>query len=166
VAEPRILPALDDWLGDLFAPDRLDETVATILASADQEPETAELRQARRRAEAAQTRLSRYVRALDAGMDPALVARQTREAQIELSAAEAIITSHKGQHRAIDEALLRALITDGEALPRLLEVATPEERRQIYSSAGVHLDYIRHEDGSEVIRASLRVEFLRVGEGT
>ncbi len=166
VAEPRILPALDEWLGDLFAPDRLDETVATILAAAEEAPVPDELRQAKRRADAARTRLNRYVRALDAGMDPALVARQTREAQVELAAAEATIASYQGQHRKMDETELRALLTDGEALPRLLEVATPEERRQIYSAAGVHLDYIRHEDGSEVIRASLRVEFLRVGEGT
>jgi hypothetical protein len=156
----------EDWLGELFSPARLEETVTAILFAADDEPEPLDLRQARQQAEAAQKRLSRYVRALDAGMDPELVVRQTREAQIELAAAKAIIASHRGHERALDEGALRALLTDGGALGGLLEVATPEERRQIYSAAGVQLDYVRRDDGSELVRAALRVEFLRVGEGT
>ncbi len=166
VAEARVLPAVDEWLGELFSPDRLEETVTAILSAGDDEPEPLDLRQARQRAEAAQKRLSRYVRALDAGMDPQLVVKQTREAQIELAAAKAIIASHQGHERALDEASLRALLSDGGALPMLLEVATAEERRQIYSAAGLQLDYVRREDGSELVRAALRVEFLRVGEGT
>ena len=42
----------------------------------------------------------------------------------------------------------------------------PKNLTASVTAAGVQLDYVRSEDGSELVRAALRVEFLRVGEGT
>jgi hypothetical protein len=82
LAEDRILPAVDAWLADLTSPDRLDSTVMAILAAdAHEATDSPELRRARLRASEAREKLSQYLDALEAGMDPALVTERTRVAQ-------------------------------------------------------------------------------------
>jgi site-specific DNA recombinase len=168
VAEARILPPLDAWLGQLFAPERLDDTIAAILAAAGEVPAAPlELRRAQARAKEARQALDRYIAGLRAGVDPALVAEQTRQEQKALAAAEATIAAFASRPGAqINEEALRRLLGSQAAMGDLLAVATPAERRQIYAEAGIHLTYLRSADGAETVRAEVRGELLRVGEGT
>ncbi|MDQ2827035.1 MAG: hypothetical protein M3Y04_08765, partial [Actinomycetota bacterium] len=163
-----ILPALDAWLGDVFAPDRLDETIAAMLSTAgENSAEPLELRRAQAQAKAARQALDRYVAGLKAGVDPALVADQTKQEQAVLAAAQATIAAYSERRPGrIDENSLRRLMTSQAAMTELLSVATPAERRQIYAATGVHLTYTRGPGGSEAVRAEVRGELLRVGEGT
>lgn len=156
---------MDERLGDLFAADRVEETVAAILAQAEQPTEPPELREARRTMADTRQRLARHVAAIEAGVDPALMATRTREAQAALAQAEAIIAGHQARPGPTVHTL-RELLTSMEAWPRLPAVATPEERRQLYDGAGVRLEYRRAGDGSETVRATVSVGFYRVGEGT
>jgi hypothetical protein len=66
---------------------------------------------------------------------------------------------------APSEVELRRLLTRLGSIVGLLDHASPDERRQFYQELGLHLTYQRHPDG-EKVRASLGVEFLRVGGGT
>ncbi len=168
VAEARILPALDAWLGDVFAPDRLDETIAALLSTAgEKSAQPLELRRAQAQAKAARQALDRYIAGLKAGVDPALVADQTKQEQAVLAAAQATIAAYSERRPGrIDENSLRRLMTSQAAMTELLSVATPAERRQIYAATGVHLTYTRGPGGSEAVRAEVRGELLRVGEGT
>lgn len=168
VAEARITPVLDAWLGDLFAPDRLDETIAMMLGAAEgPAPEPPELSEARKRAEAARTALSRYLDGLKAGVDPELVKDRTREEQRNLALAEATIAAYaQVAAMAVDESALRRVLSSQGAMASLLSQATPEERRRIYAETGIHLTYSRSDDGSEAVRAEIRGETLGVGEGT
>ncbi len=50
-------------------------------------------------------------------------------------------------------------------MPRMLAVATAEERRRIYEAAAISLVYERKDDLTESVRASLAVGFWCVGEG-
>ncbi len=141
VAEARTLPALDRWLGDLFAPDRIEETVMAIMDEADQaRPEAPELREARQTATESRKLISRHIAAIEAGVDPAVIATRMREAHVALAQAEAILAAHQdGPALSVDD--LRDLLCSGEALPQLLAVATPDERRRIYDAAGISLRY-------------------------
>ena len=86
LAEDRILPVVDEWLADLTSPDRLDSTVMAILAADVHETtDSPELRRARLQASEARKKLTQYLDALEAGMDPALVTERTRVAQGELA---------------------------------------------------------------------------------
>jgi site-specific DNA recombinase len=166
VAESRVIGVLDEWLSALSARN-LDDTVAEMLehaAALDSEPP--EVRRARNIANQAQNKLSRYLDAIEKGMDPALYVERARTAQQELASATAVIQRHApGHDDAPSEDELRRLFTRLGSIVGLLHHASPDERRQFYQELGLHLAYQRHPDGDKV-RASLGVEFLRVGGGT
>ena len=119
VAERRILPVLDAWLARLFDPDHIEETVDTLLRAdrpADNDPPP--LIEARRLASDAVTRLARHVAAIDAGVDPSILVAQTREAQVDLARANAIIAGDPVRAE-IDNALplaMGAIVSEVSAL--------------------------------------------------
>jgi len=167
LAEDRILPAVDQWLADLTSPDRLDNTVMAILAAdAHETTGSPELLRAKSQASEARKKLSQYLDALEAGMDPALVTERTRIAQGELATANAVMnvcdTSGAGD---LSEQALRELLEGVGGLTAMLAKADSAERQQVYRAAGVHLRYQRSEEG-ELVTASLRVGLFRVGGGT
>jgi site-specific DNA recombinase len=167
LAEDRILPAVDEWLADLTGPDRLESTVMAILAAdAHETTDSPELRRARLQASEARKKLSQYLDALEAGMDPALVTERTRIAQGELATANAVMnvcdSSSAGE---LSEQQLRELLEGVGGLTALLANSNSAERQHVYRAAGVHLRYQRSEEG-ERITASLRVGLFGVGGGT
>jgi DNA invertase Pin-like site-specific DNA recombinase len=167
LAEDRILPAVDGWLADLTSPDRLDSTVMAILAAdAHETTDSPDLRRARLQASEARKKLSQYLDALEAGMDPALVTERTRVAQGELASSNALINACDSSGAGeLSEQQLRELLEGVGGLTALLANSNSAERQQVYRAAGVHLRYQRSEEG-ERITASLRVGLFRVGGGT
>jgi len=159
-------PLLDDWLAALSA-GNLDDTIAEMLEHAalvDNEPP--EARRARILANQAQDKLSRYLDAIEKGMDPALYVERAKTAQQELANAQAVIAQHAPVDKApLSEDDLRQLLTRLGSIVGLLQHANPDERRQFYQELGLHLAYQRQAD-HEKVRASLGVEFFRVGGGT
>jgi site-specific DNA recombinase len=167
LAEDRILPAVDEWLADLTSPDRLDSTVMAILAAdAHEATDSPELLRAKNQASEARKKLSQYLDALEAGMDPALVTERTRIAQGELVTANAVMNVCDSSGAAeLSEQLLRELLEGVGGLTSMLAKADSAERQEVYRAAGMHLRYQRSEEG-ERITASLRVGLFRVGGGT
>ena len=161
------MPAVDEWLADLTSPDRLDSTVMAILAADAQETtDSPELRRARLQASEARKKLSQYLDALEAGMDPALVTERTRVAQGELASSNAVINACDSSGAGeLSEQQLRELLEGVGGLTALLANSNSAERQQVYRAAGVHLRYQRSEEG-ERITASLRVGLFGVGGGT
>jgi hypothetical protein len=162
VAEAWILPVLDGWLGRLFDPDHIDETV-DILLTADRRDETdpPDLIEARRLTDDAQARLARHVAAIDAGVDPGLLVEQTRRAQADLARAKGIIAAHAARSSIspLSPSAIRSVLLRHQGLPGLLrDVATPDERRQLYHDLGVTLTYERRSvrtEAQDLIRPSL-----------
>jgi site-specific DNA recombinase len=166
VAESRILPALDEWLRTLSSKN-LEETMAEMIehAAADEE-QPPEIRRARIIAGEAQTKLDRYMDAIEKGMDPTLYVERSRTAQRELVAARAVIERHSSaQKTPLGEAQLRGLLERLGDIVELLRHAEPDERRVFYQELGLRLAYQRLGE-REKIRAYLGVEFSRVGGGT
>jgi hypothetical protein len=82
LAEDRILPAVDAWLAELTSADRLERTVRTILEADSREAsDPPELRRAKLQDREARKKLTQYLDALEAGMDPALITERTRATQ-------------------------------------------------------------------------------------
>jgi DNA invertase Pin-like site-specific DNA recombinase len=158
VAEDRILPAVDGWLSDLTSPKRLDDTVTAILeADTLHSTEPPELGRARRQAAEARKKLDQYLAALDAGMDPALLAERTRAVQSELMAATAVIDTYKSAGPSLLTGKeVYGLLEGIGGLTQLLAESDTDGRQRVYRSAGVHLCYERTSDG-EKVTASLRV---------
>ncbi len=150
VAENRVIGVVDEWLAALSAKN-LDGIVAEMLEHAtaiDSEPP--EIRRARKVASQAQNKLSRYLDAIEKGMDPALYVERSRTAQQELASAMAVIQNAASAYEAaVSEDDLRRLLIRLGSIVGLLDHATPDERRQFYQELGLHLAYQRHPDRRE-----------------
>ena len=166
VAENRILPPLDDWLRAISARN-LEDTVAEMIEhAADDNNQPPEVRRAHAIANEAQTKLDRYMDAVEKGMDPTLYVERSRTAQRELAAARALIDSHpENDDVPPTKEQLRGLLERLGDVVGLLRHAEADERRQFYQELGLCVSYHRLGD-REKIRANLGVEFLRVGGGT
>jgi DNA invertase Pin-like site-specific DNA recombinase len=89
VREDWIVTALDEWLLGLFDRDRIEETVARLVASADtNEADAAAIDAARRQLADCDARLAKYRAALERGTDPTVVAGWVAEVQGQRLAAE------------------------------------------------------------------------------
>lgn len=162
VAENRILPALDEWLRTLSCKN-FEVVIAEMIhnaAAEDEEPP--EIRRARTIATKAQTKLDRYMDAIEKGMDPTLYVERSKTAQRELFAARAVIDGRSSAVEPLDEAQLRELLERVGDVVELLRHADADERHEFYQELGLRLAYQRLGE-REKVRASLGVEFSRVG---
>jgi hypothetical protein len=92
--EDAVLEALNGWIGDIFALENRDETVATLLASQGLPGEGAGYHEAAKKGLAdAQARLRRHQAAIEAGVDPSALVEVINRAQEERAAAEAEVAN-------------------------------------------------------------------------
>lgn len=166
VREERVLSALDQWLGTLTEPDRIDSTVAAILGADEKtSPEPAVVNQAHQRERRLQAELERVLAALRAGMDPALAAGETRKIQADILAARSVIDDwgRSCEHPALlAEADVRAVLSEAGGLIGLLGEADRAERASLYQALGLSLRYEKEAPtGRELVRA--RLELTRGG---
>jgi site-specific DNA recombinase len=166
VAESRIIPVLDEWLAELSSKN-VDQAVAAMLEQgAVDDSDPPEVRRARMVAKEAQTKLDRYLDAVEKGMDPSLYVERSRAAQGDLAAAKAVIEAYGASGDfTLGEDQLRDLLCRAGGITGLLQEAEPDERREFYQELGLNLVYQRVGE-REKVTASLAVEFLRVGGGT
>lgn len=92
-------------------------------------------------------KIDRHLAALEAGLDPSLVAGRTRKAQADLAAAEAVLQSMPPAPDPLTIEEVVATLEAVRALPQLLEEADAEVRHQVYKSLGINLRYRR--DGQQ-----------------
>jgi site-specific DNA recombinase len=141
VRETQIVPPLDDWIGGIFEPDRLEETCRALAEA--QEPALAEdsrSEAARRTLAGCDARLARYREALEAGTDPAVVARWISEVQAERSAAEEELHRRRPA-AALTEDDIRAMVESLGDLVGVLQAADPQKKSALYQSLGLSLTY-------------------------
>ncbi len=165
--EDRLLPHLDAWLARLFAPDRIEE-VASLVVAADAESHREEpaVTQARAAVVDCRRRLDRYLQALEAGMDPALIAARTAEVQRQQAAAEATLASAPPAPPPLTVEQVVDTLATLHRIPSLLADAAPEDRGELYRSLGVLLVYRRLEGVEQVkLQVKLGVDLERVGGG-
>jgi hypothetical protein len=88
--EDVLTEAVNAWIGGLFAPENVDQTVAALLEA--QEPEKrskTEHGSARQRLAKAEEELKRFRNAIKAGVDPAALVEAINEAQASRAVAQA-----------------------------------------------------------------------------
>lgn len=149
VAENRLLPLIDRWLDRLFDADHIDATIAALIeASGHLQQDPPEVIAARRAAKDAEERLDRHIRAINSGIDPALLVDETRQAQADLAKAQAVLDADAARHATsvLTQAAVRSVLLRHQGLPGLLrDVATADERRQLYAGLGLTLTYERRQ---------------------
>ncbi|MFI6458648.1 hypothetical protein ACIBF6_44775 [Streptosporangium amethystogenes] len=142
IREDAIVPKLDRWLGRLFVPHRVDETLGLLVEAQRIEPSEHEsLAVARRQLAECDRKLAQHRAALEAGADPAVVAGWIREEQAKKIRAEAQLRREPNRRRQLTrDDLAKVMNTMGDAV-RLLGKAEPVRKARLYAGLGVRLTY-------------------------
>ncbi len=141
--EADVLGQVDDWLGELFAPDGIDATVNQLAEQAARLEDPA----AQARAEAARARIAdydakigRYRVSLDAGGDPAVIGPWIAETQAKKVTAQAEIRTATGRrHMSREE--IEAVVAAFSDLARVVQEADAADKADIYAKLRLTLTY-------------------------
>ncbi|UNO42979.1 recombinase family protein [Streptomyces sp. MST-110588] len=141
--ESWITPPLDDWLGTVFAPHRLDDTIDSMAATEDV-PEINQAAATAARATIAEcdAKLTTHRAALEAGADPAVVTRWLAETQAARARAQADLrtaTMGAGARMSRDE--IAGLVRSISDLIGVIREAAAEDKTEIYRHLGLQLTY-------------------------
>jgi hypothetical protein len=162
--EASVLEPLNGWLDDFFAPDNVDATVASLLASQAQTSRAASAHETlKKRAADAEARLRKYQAAIGAGVDPAALVDVINEAQAERAAAGAQLDNAPAP-KVVSDAEVYAMIDSLEDVGAALSSHRPERLSQLYAKLGLELRYRPQERAVDVSIAP-RVVSVRVGGG-
>ena len=175
IAESVIAPLLDEWVAEELSPARLDLR-AEQLAAADcsGSRERYSLDQLRNQQGVANARLARLYELMKEPDYPIEIARaglkdeKAKQARIEAEIAAAQGTTTPSW--SVDD--YRAALRDGLGdIAGLLDIATADEKNELYQLLGLVLTYARTGPGSGHLAAALRPRLeprglLRVGGGT
>lgn len=144
VREELIVPTLDRWLLQAFAPHRLPDTIAAMTEAQDEGRDTelsARADEARRMITDCDQRLVRYRAALEAGTDPKLIAGWTTEVNATRAAAEAQLRTTSAATTRMTTEQISALVAGLGEILTVLRDADPRDKAKIYAGVGLHLTY-------------------------
>ncbi|MDT3446456.1 zinc ribbon domain-containing protein [Pseudofrankia sp. BMG5.37] len=143
VREELIVAHLDGWLARAFTPPRLHTTIVALTAAQDDDTTIShddDLAQAWRTIADCDLKLERYRLALEAGTDPALVARWTAKANTERAAAQARLRATTGRKRMTEDEITDLVAAVGDIVAAVAEV-DPADKAEIYAQLGLQLTY-------------------------
>lgn len=165
--EVDLLPHVDAWLSQIFAPEHIDATCNTIIGAAGGDTSIAQHAVAAAAVAECDRKLDRYRALLESGTDPALVAKWIKDVQIQRRQAEAVLDADE---RARATALLtvadvQEIIEELGGLLGLLKVSDTKLRSRFYEEVGLSATYNPHTRTVEAL-TDLGVRKVRVGGGT
>lgn len=156
--EEAILPALDEWLVQVFSPDRYEATCeALAMASERDEAGEARAEAARRKIADCDSRLAKYRAALDAGADPLIVAGWMAEVQGERLQAEKDVADAPPMEQ-LTPSQIRALVGGMKEALVALSKADAESKAILYETLGIELTY---HPGDRVVIVEARPDACR-----
>ncbi|WP_329462086.1 recombinase family protein [Streptomyces sp. NBC_01431] len=147
VREDAVLPPLDAWIAQSFAPARLDRTLHELQRSQEITLTTAPaLEVARITIADCDRRIAHYRAALDRGTDPELITRWITQTQAEKAAAQRQLhETDQAQRTVLTEDQIRELIEQLGNIHAALAAPAPEDKRQLYLALGLQLTYYAKE---------------------
>lgn len=148
--EAAVLETLNGWLGHVFARENQDETVAALVASQGGPAVDGGRDAAKRRLDAAETKLRRLRAAIEAGADPAALVESINVAQAERVAAQAELANTPVTD-ALDIAEVYAMIDSLGDVTRVLHRAELDELAGLYAALRLEMIY-HHEERAVDVR--------------
>jgi hypothetical protein len=165
VQEHAIVPCLDEWIGSLFADDRLDVTCEALAAVSDLDPLDDDGREfdLRRRLKECDAKLARYRELLEVDSEITSAATWIAEVERERRSIERDL-GRKPTSRKHTKNGIKTLVRQLKDIVGALANADPKDKRAIYDELGVSLTY--HRDGRVHVAAGAHVLRDGVGGGT
>jgi site-specific DNA recombinase len=146
--EEKLTARLDDWLASLFRAEHLPDTIEILVRAQDDDGLTAAaVEQTRRVIADCDAKLRQHRAALEAGADPAVIARWMTETQARRAEAETRL--RPGTQRQVMTAdHIATRVAEIGDIPAALASARPDEKAQLYSQLGLTMIY--HPNASAV----------------
>ncbi|MFE3163889.1 hypothetical protein [Streptomyces sp. NPDC059224] len=152
--------ALDQWIAQVFALDRLSGTIEALphasAAASTAEPHTPEQAQARQAIKECERRLARYQAALDAGADPTVVTQWINEAQRDKDAAQKKLDTHPAVPRKkqspLDARQIRQITESLGDIAQRTQTAALEKKGPLYDALGITISY-EHAERTVTVRS-------------
>jgi site-specific DNA recombinase len=166
VREDRLLPHVDKWLCELFAPERLEETASEVVgADAQRHREDPAVTRARKTLTECERKLSKHLDGLEAGIPAEVIAARIEAAQREKAAAESVLATAPPAPPPLTLEQVTDTLTALRDLPELLERVDQADRAALYRALGLTVRYRRTGSAEEVkLTTTLRsVDLKRVG---
>lgn len=139
--EQPVLTTLNDWLGHVFARENRDDTVAALVASQAVPVATSGRDNAKKRLNAAETKLRRLGAAIEAGADPVALVELINNAQAERVAAQAELAHTPDEPGVLDAAEIYAMIDSLGDVIRVLHHADQDGLAELYAAIGLEMVY-------------------------
>lgn len=161
--EAAVIGPLNQWLGKLFAPEHVDQTVAALVASQHQSNGNVHSARdaAKTRLDAAETRLRRLQAAIEAGADPGAFVEAINEAQSQRAAARAELDGTPAPD-ALTDAEVYAMIDSLGNVGEALNEAKPEDVEKLYDALRLELMYYAPDRAVDVTIQPARGGSVRV----
>ncbi|GAA3543289.1 hypothetical protein GCM10022419_024320 [Nonomuraea rosea] len=140
VREDHILAELDPWIGQVFDPAALEQTVQALMDAQSNEMDLIAIEAATKTIDDCDQRMTRYRATLDAGGDPQEVGKWMAETRAERMQAEGRLRAIN-RKREITEKEIQEMIPTMAELPKILRKADPTDRNDLYMQMGLHLVY-------------------------
>ncbi len=141
VRESAIVPKLDDWIANLFAPENLDNTCQTLAeAGGASAADKTRIEAADRKLADCDMRLGQYRKALDSGADPAVVAGWMSEVQAERLRAEHELVAAQPRAKSTDEQV-RSFVRNLGDIAAVLADADLKLKSRLYEELGISVTY-------------------------
>jgi hypothetical protein len=141
--EAAVMELLNAWLAEVFAPENRHRTVEALVASEGGAVETGAPDAARRRLEAAESKLRRLRAAIEVGVDPGALVEAINEAQAQRTAARAELDGARAPN-LLESAEMYAMIDSLGDMGRELNRAEPEKLQKLYEALDLEMVY-QHE---------------------
>jgi recombinase-like zinc beta ribbon protein len=154
--EDLIRDTVNAWIGELFSPEQVDETVTALVGA--QERPSGEPSAAKKRMADAEARLRRFQAAIGAGIDPAALVEVINTAQAERAAARAELDNAPAPS-AVTEADVYAMIDSLGDVSAVIKDGSTERLANVYATTDLQVCYEPETSTAEV---SIRVNSARV----
>lgn len=167
--EDRLLPHVDGWLSEIYAPERIAATAReVVVADSSRNREDPAITRARVTVVECDRKLAKHLDGLEAGIPADVIASRIATTQREKAAAETVLALSPRAPQALTFDEVVETLTMLHNLPELLEVIEQADRAALYQALGLTVRYRRVGTVEQVKLTStlVGVELERVGGGT
>jgi hypothetical protein len=138
--EDVVVERLNTWIGRVFHPENVDETVATLLGDQPVGGRSGASEAAKRRLSEAEAKVRRYQEAISAGMEPAALVEVMNQAQAERVAARAEI-ERMPTTEAVSRAAVYAMIDSLGDVGAVIKDGKPAGLARLYQKLDLQMVY-------------------------
>lgn len=149
VRESHVLGRLNSWIGEQLAPQQFAETIRDQCGDGRSKARGHAVEQATAKIAECDAKLSHHRAAIEAGVDPVLVAEWSSQTRAELDAArQQLAIARKAKANALTEDEITHLTESLQAITGMLADPAEPGKNRLYDQLGVRLTY--HPEGREI----------------